>query len=91
MFSCILCSPHIAADVAGLFHRHVDAMSEDQRQVTESQKRINVIHILNVHLQPFSVQISNLIDVPAFIGYLYLIMRIIHMTTNMMCNILFNP
>ena len=56
------------ADVEGLFHRHFDAMAEDQRDVTERQKRINIIQILNSHLQPFSIQMSNLIDVPAFLG-----------------------
>jgi ATP-dependent DNA helicase PIF1 len=56
------------ADVEGLFHRHFDAMAEDQRDVTERQKRINIIQILNSHLQPFSVQISHLLDLTAFIG-----------------------
>jgi PIF1-like helicase len=57
-----------SANIEGLFHRHFDAMAEDQRDVSERQKRINIIQILNSHLQPFSIQILNLIDVPAFIG-----------------------
>ena len=56
------------ADVEGLFHRHFDAMAEDQRDLTERQKRINIIQILNSHLQPFRIQMANLIDLPAFIG-----------------------
>jgi hypothetical protein len=51
------------ADVEDLFHRHFDAMAEDQRDVSERQKRINLIQILNSHLQPFIIQMSNLIDV----------------------------
>ena len=61
----LFCDP---VDVAGLFHRHFDAMAEDQRQATKRQKQISVIYILNSQLQPFSMQMSNLIDVPAFIG-----------------------
>jgi hypothetical protein len=56
------------AGVEGLFHRHFDAMAEDQRGVTEWQKQNNIIQILNSHLQPFSIQMSNLIDIPPFIG-----------------------
>jgi hypothetical protein len=56
------------ADVEGLFPRHFDAMAENQRDVTERQKRLNIIQILNSHLQPFSIQMSNLIDLPAFFG-----------------------
>jgi hypothetical protein len=36
------------ADVEGLHHRHFDAMAEDQRDVTERQKQINIIHIFNL-------------------------------------------
>jgi hypothetical protein len=50
----------IPADVVRLFHRYFDAMAEDQRQVTERQKWINVINLLNSQLQRFSMHMSYL-------------------------------